>query len=360
MTTAPPRDRHVPWGAEPLVPQLRGSAAALGLPVPEGLVLDLGAGACQRLAGLPDAQPWKPSDTPSDPLGWRDLVAAGSVQLAIAWPGPGDLPPEARAGWWASLADRLALGGLAAVRLDLLPGWHPLIALQDFARFHAGRRGLDLPTALDQVKALARDTVADGEGHWHGWLAWLDRLRQDDPDALPDLSRAPLYPAELHAWANEAAAHGLTWAGDGRGPHNAPWSVGPALAAWVREEVSRHGLPLRGAQISDYAHARHTRLALFVRGPLPAHRASALPPSCTLTPALDRPLRWSLEPARSWQDGLDLAPQPALVRSLIDAVLHSPGPATLDALAEALRVPRADLDRAAVTAWQLGGLLLGA
>jgi hypothetical protein len=312
--------------------------------VPAGPCLDLGAGASTRAAGLPAALAWEPSHTPGDPLGWGPLAPSGTVALALAWPGPGDLDPAQRRAWWSQLADRLAPGAVAAVRLDLFPGWHPLTALQDFARFHASRHALLLPEALDQVLHLARAT--DGDGHWHGWLHHLDALRRAYPDALSDLARDPLHPAELHQWAQEASQVGLRWVGDARGPHNAPWTLGPALAAWVQEEVSTHGLPLRGAQIADYAHHRHTRLALFVRGePVPA----ALPADAWLSRADDQPLRWSFDPT--------IAEPPPGLRPLLTAI--TAGPRRLPDLAAQLGLPRAQLDRDALLAWQHGLALIG-
>jgi hypothetical protein len=289
--------RAVPWGTEPLAPTLRGSAVALGLSIRDGRVLDLGAGSAERCEGLPDAQTWEPASSPGDPLGWAQDVTDASIALAIAWPGPAHLSPTQRTPWWQQLSRVLAPGAIAAVRLDMLPGWHPLNALQDFARFHAGRQGLDLPTGLDAVLDLARHTLPEGEGRWFGWLAYLDKLRAEDPSAVPDLEHGPLYAAELHVWADEAAQHGLRWVGDARGPHNASWSLGPALEAWVREEVARHGLPLRGAQISDYADNRHTRLALFTKGEPPAFEEASWD-RVTVSAADDRSQHWAFETPR--------------------------------------------------------------
>lgn len=213
----------------------------------------------RAVAGLLGARP------PDGPVVWvGDEAAAGPAALVLAWPGPGGLSPEARRGWWAALADALVPGGVAVVRVDLLPGWHAVTAVQDFARFHAARRGLTLAAALDEVAALPRGD--DEGGRWEGWIEAVAEVRARHPEALPGLERGPVYAAELHAWVAEAAAADLRWLGDLRGSVGARWTLAPPLRAWVDEEVSLSDDPVRGAQIADYAQCRHTRRLLLVRG----------------------------------------------------------------------------------------------
>jgi hypothetical protein len=213
----------------------------------------------RAVAGLMGARP------PEGPVVWVGSEApVGPAALALAWPGPGSLSPDARRGWWAALAAALVPGGVAVVRVDVLPGWHAVTAVQDFARFHASRRGVSLAAALDEVTALPRGD--DDGGRWEGWIEVVAATRAREPEALPGLELGSVHAAELHAWVAEAAAAGLAWLGDLRGPVGARWTLAPPLRAWVDEEVSLSDDPVRGAQIADLAQCRHTRRLLLVRG----------------------------------------------------------------------------------------------
>jgi hypothetical protein len=273
--------RFLPWGFECLPAHLRVACAIQSVGVPEGPSLDLGAGASLRGAD-------HRCELGDDPAAWPEVEAA----LVVAWPGPGALEPAARPAWWRAVSARLRPGGVAAVRLDLHPGWHPLTAIQDFARFYAVRQSISLPEALDAVFALAHDALGGDDGRWYGWLQHIEALRRDDPWAVPDLVRAPIYPAELHAWAGEAAAAGLSWFGDGRGAQTTAQGLAAPLVAWIDEEVSTRADALRGQQIADYALNQHTRLALFTKGPAhpPAHAKRWF-----AGPSHDRPAWWALE-----------------------------------------------------------------
>lgn len=324
--------RIVPWGPEALYPALRAAARLRGAD-PSGPFLDRGEGSRRRItAAPPDATAWEPEDGPVPPRPVHGLI--------LAWPGPAHLPPEARDAWWTELAANLAPGGVAAVRLDLLPGWHPLTAVQDFARFHGGLHRLPLGEALRQVIALGQLGGLEDDGRWYGWLQVVERLLHEAPDALPDLVRGPLYPAELHAWLGEAARHGLRWLGDAGGPLDAPWTLVPSLAAWVREEVERSGDPVRGAQIADYACDRHARLVLLARAP---SGPCAWPEDPHVAPALDRPHRWALAPIPPWEEVLTRSPAPGAAATIAAVTRSVP----LTSVGEA----------AALAGWTLGRLV---
>jgi hypothetical protein len=297
-------------------PALRAAAALLGAPV-EGPTLSVGE-------AVPDR--W-----PEGPFG---LIIAS----------PDALPPDQRPAWWAALAQRLAPGGVAAVRLPMLPGWHPLTAVQDFARFHASRRGLTLTVALDEVFTLTRDVLGNEPGRWAGWMELVQRLRQEDPAALPNLDRAPVWPAELHTWVVEA--RGLTWLGDARGPNHGARRLGRALAAWVEEEG--RGDPLRAAQIADYARNQHTRLGLFLRG---APGAPTLAAGLELGPPDEHPLRWAFEPPAVPYEESEL---PALTQALVAEIAGTWTPLS------ALRAPQDQLLEAIRAGWEAGALTLRA
>lgn len=297
-------------------PAVRAAAALLGAPI-EGPTLSAGA--------------TPPETWPAGPFG---LVIAD----------PGALSPERRRAWWEALLARLAPGGVAALRLPMLPGWHPLTAIQDFGRFHASRRGLTLPAALEEVFTLAHDILGDEPGRWAGWLELVQRLRQEDPTALPDLDRAPVWPAELHTWVAEA--RGLTWLGDARGPNHGARRLGRALAAWVEEEG--RGDPLRAAQIADYARNQHTRLGLFLRG---TPGAPTLAAGLELGPADEHPLRWAFEPPALPLEDEELPP---LTRTIVAGIAGTWTPLT------ALGAPRDTLLEAIRAGWEAGALTLRA
>lgn len=220
------------------------------------------------------------------------LDAAGPpAGLVVAWPGPGARPEAEHAAWWAQLAACLTEGGVAAVHLDLLPGWHPLTAVQDFARFHASQTGLPLDAALREVLALADELLGADEGRWNGWLGRVRDLLADAPEAVWALPRGPVEARELHAWVDLASGAGLRFLGDAVGPNHLPLGLPAPMRAWIDDEVRRADDPLRGAQIADYATNRHARIGLFVKG-TPAPAAGPV----RLVPAHHDPRRWQLEP----------------------------------------------------------------
>jgi hypothetical protein len=350
--------RDIPSGIEVLAPHLRMAARLHGC-APEqvaGPVLDIGEGAHTRCPHHgSDAHAWDPRDTPGAPLGWTTQVAPGSMGMVIAWPGPAALPAASRAAWWSGLSRVLRPGGVAAVRLDMLPGWHALTAVQDFARFHASRKGLGLEPAMRDVLSLAQQMIEQDEGAWHGWLSYVRHMLRDHPDHVPDLVRGPVHAAQLHTWIDEAQTAGLRWLGEARGPDTCPHRLGHALDAWIREEVSRSSDPLRGAQIFDYARNTHTRLVLLTKGAGSPDLTPDLSDAHVLAHA-DEPGRWGFSEGLSDTSAPIPTPDPR-VTAVGETVQTTPGSLPMSDLRDALTdagMAADDVDAAVVMAWRWG------
>ncbi len=321
------------------MPAIRGAAALLGHPCEGSRALDAGHGAADRL---------REAGVPGETATRLDAAPAESYDLVLTWPGPAHLPRDIRPAWWEMLDRLLAPGGVAAVRLDMLPGWHALTSVQDFARFHAMRHHLDLELALPAVLDLATDTLDEDEARWHGWLSRLRELRSADAHVAPDLTWGPLRAEQLHRWVDEAKQAGLVWLGDVHGPNNGAERMSRALRAWVESETTDRSDRLRGDQIVDYARNQHTRLALFAReqgtGPqlagLQLHRAE------------EHPQRWAFERwPEAWEAVVPVGRVGSLLRELDRRVEE--GPVQLDTV----DAPADALAEAVLLGWKLARFL---